>query len=326
MKNTNLDPIIIKFALYAPDTSVKIWFFQNFLIKYGNFLCRVPIDIVIPDIVGEEIREEEFIEPMEESETLDQFSKEETPVIDMTNDLEIARENTELKSKVSMLEDEVLRLREQDLNSEEVHEAGNDVEMLKDDSVNLDINMKKKMRRERQKAKKLQSLKLYPKLSQFIQFKEKGSNIWIKGKVYGVYKKNSVYKTFKQVELEDGSCREIDFANDIEDWKPVIDDARVTGVSDDEVVDSFPIEIVKRSQFKDPEVIAAMHSEIEKFKHFEAIEEVEDVGQHRIPIRWVVTRNDMDGQNQPLKARLCVRSDLELDKDLVRSDSPTAGK
>ena len=56
------------------------------------------------------------------------------------------------------------------------------------------------------------------------------------------------------------------------------------------------------------------------------MEELDDVGQDRIPIRWVVTRNELDGKNQPLKAHLCVRGDLENDKDLVRSDSPTAGK
>ena len=39
-----------------------------------------------------------------------------------------------------------------------------------------------------------------------------------------------------------------------------------------------------------------------------------------------MTRHNIDGKNQPLKARLCVRGDLEQDKELVRSDSPTAGK
>ena len=90
--------------------------------------------------------------------------------------------------------------------------------------------------------------------------------------------------------------------------------------------DCFPVEIVGRKHYTDPEVKVAMNKEIEKFINFDAVEEVNDVGQYRIPIRWVVTRHEIDGKNQPLKARLCVRGDLEDDKDLVRSDSPTAGK
>ena len=57
-----------------------------------------------------------------------------------------------------------------------------------------------------------------------------------------------------------------------------------------------------------------MNSEILKFEKFEAFEEVDDQGQQRIPIRWVITEQKDDGKNQPFKARLC------------RADSPTASK
>ena len=70
----------------------------------------------------------------------------------------------------------------------------------------------------------------------------------------------------------------------------------------------------------------AMFKEIEKYESFEAFEEVADNGQERLPVKWVVSRHEMDGKNQPLKARLCIRGDLEREKDKVRSDSPTAGK
>ena len=46
-----------------------------------------------------------------------------------------------------------------------------------------------------------------------------------------------------------------------------------------------------------------------------------------MPIRWVVTRQECnDGKNQPIKARLCIRGDLEDGKEDVRADSPTAGR
>jgi hypothetical protein len=69
-----------------------------------------------------------------------------------------------------------------------------------------------------------------------------------------------------------------------------------------------------------------MRAEIEKYKSFNAFEEVVDEGQDSLPIRWVVTKHELDGKNQPLKARLCIRGDLEKNKGSVRSDSPTVGK
>ena len=68
-----------------------------------------------------------------------------------------------------------------------------------------------------------------------------------------------------------------------------------------------------------------MKAEISKYISFNAFEEVEDSGQTSIPVLWVVTKQAADGKNQPLKARLCIRGDLEYGKELLRSDSPTAG-
>ena len=59
----------------------------------------------------------------------------------------------------------------------------------------------------------------------------------------------------------------------------------------------------------------AMLKEIEKYTSFEVFEEVTDVGQERLPVKWVVSRHEMDGKNQPQKARLCIRGDLEREKD-----------
>ena len=48
--------------------------------------------------------------------------------------------------------------------------------------------------------------------------------------------------------------------------------------------------------------------------------------QDSLPVRWVVSRHKLDGKNQPLKARMCIRGDLEPGKESIRSDSPTVGK
>ena len=83
---------------------------------------------------------------------------------------------------------------------------------------------------------------------------------------------------------------------------------------------------VQKANYNTKEVQEAMQAEIQKFKDFDAIEEVENIGQPSIPIRWVVTRNPDSGKNQPIKARLCIRGDLEYDKSNIRSDSPTVAK
>ena len=47
-----------------------------------------------------------------------------------------------------------------------------------------------------------------------------------------------------------------------------------------------------------------------------------------MPIRWVVSisKQALDGENQPIKACVCIRGDLKDGKESVRAVSPTAGK
>ena len=92
------------------------------------------------------------------------------------------------------------------------------------------------------------------------------------------------------------------------------------------MIDSFPVNIVQKKDYNRPEIQAAMKAEISKFETFKAFEEVVDENQPRIPVRWVVTKQKDDGKNQPFKARLCMRGDLERGKENVRADSPTASK
>ena len=92
---------------------------------------------------------------------------------------------------------------------------------------------------------------------------------------------------------------------------------------EEDVHESFPVDLVPRRDYGSADVQKAMHDEINKYKSFNAFEEVVDEGQDTLPIRWVVTRHEIDGKNQPLKARMCIRGDLEKDKGNIRSDSRT---
>ena len=155
--------------------------------------------------------------------------------------------------------------------------------------------------------------------------------------VVKTFKKTSKHKTLRHLDVEDEGRVQFDFAKDIDEWKEMQGDEELVDCIEDELVgdiladeddsvDAFPVEIVPRKDYKKPEIQAAMTSEISKFENFEAFEEVDDKGQNIIPIRWVITEQKDDGKNQPYKARLCMRGDLEQGKEQVRADSPTASK
>ena len=174
-------------------------------------------------------------------------------------------------------------------------------------------------------------------MRQKIIFKEKDSEEWIRAQVIKAFKKSSKYKDFRQLKLEDGSTVEKDFRVEIDEWHDQKEDHETEHKPDDEsfllseILNeneniSYPVKTLLAKDHNTPEVLEAKHREIEKFKDFGAIEEVEDVGQERIPSKWVITKTEDDVKNQPLKARLCIRGDLEQGKEYIRSDSPTAGR
>ena len=53
---------------------------RTLYLRFGNWLRRVPIDIVLPDYVGPEKIEESYVEPSKEVEDNQRFKVEETPV------------------------------------------------------------------------------------------------------------------------------------------------------------------------------------------------------------------------------------------------------
>ena len=314
-------------------------FGKTLYLKFGNWLRRVPIDKVIPDVIGAEKAEESFIDPAEAECDEERFEAEETPIEELANDIETAKENLKLKEKVQSLEQVVQEYKNGERQSnddveEEKNESSDDVDNTKEK-----VKTKRAERRRNQKLRKAENSKQLPVLGQSISFKEKDSEVWKKAKVFGVFKKSSLYKNVKQIELENGQQLEKDFEKEVDDWKPVVLDEKeddtvetfflssILGKKDaEEVCDVYPVELVKKCDYGSADVQEAMQKEIEKYKQFQAIEEVLDEGQDRVPIKWVVTKHEIDGKNQPLKARLCIRGDLEKFKDNVRSDSPTAGK
>ena len=311
---------------------------KTLYLKFGNWLRRVPIDTVMPDPIGAEKLEESFIEPDEsEPDDEERFKEEEVPIAEVTKDLDSVSKRNALLEKVKTLEEE---LKQEKLAREMLANANDEVSINDEDQSKDSIVEKRTERRKKQKQKKSENKKVFPTQGQQILVKQHNSEFWKKARVTGVFKKTSVHRNFKQLTYDDGFRRDVDFENDVDEWKPfnkeeenVEEDTTKTffiedmlGVDQEDVNECFPVNLVPRNQYGTQEVQQAMLKEIQKYASFGAFEEVADDGQPSLPVKWVVSRHELDGKNQPIKARLCIRGDLEKGKNLVRSDSPTVGK
>ena len=267
----------------------------------------------------------------------DRFAEEETPVDEMEVDLDTAETIRKLQEEVKDLTRENKELSdkyEKQLveNTNVMKEPTNEAAIDKEEIVD-----KRKKKRQLQKERKQLEDKKYPKLSHDILFREKGSDVWKSGRVVRTFKKTSRHKTLRHVDVEGEGRVELDFAKDIDEWKENLGNEDLNNyeeeakeqdiiLDEDDCMVAFPVKLIPRAEYHKPEIQAAMQSEISKFENFEAFEEVDDIGQKRIPIRWVISEQKDDGKNQPYKARLCMRGDLEKGKENVRGDSPTASK
>ena len=332
------DPVIFR------DTNRKEWkhgtalvrYGKTLYLKFGNWLRRVPIDTVRPDPIGAEKVEESFIEPNEPDE--ERFAKEDVPIVDLEQDLVSANERNALLDKVKTLQEE---LKEEKQNNELLvnEKAVRETEIASENEPKDVIDQKRVERRKKQKQKRMENKLILPTLGQMISIKKHNLDNWKRAQVTGVFKKTSIHKNYKQLTFDDGSRKDVDFENEVEDWKSLNKDEEneeeedvttyyleeIFGVKDKEIYENFPVNLIPRKQYGTVEVQEAMMKEVEKYAIFGAFEEVEDDGQDRVPVKWVVKRHELDGKNQPVKARLRIRGDLEREKDEVRSDSPTVG-
>ena len=84
-------------------------FHLTFYLRFGNFIRRVAIDKVRPDPDGEIYKEEGYSDHENKNDIdEDRFQKEETPVIEMAGDSELADQNKDLKKQMEHLENEVV--------------------------------------------------------------------------------------------------------------------------------------------------------------------------------------------------------------------------
>ena len=212
--------------VYFRDDKKKQWkkgvalvrFGKTLYLKYGNWLRRVPIDTVIPDAEGLLKEKESMIDPIDE----DERGLEEIVAGDLEKDLNAAEENIALKSKVADLELRVKNLTASiDIPGASANPKDNPNVV---EATDEEVAVKRSQRRRRQKF-------------------------------YGVFKKSSIHKDVKQLELMDGSVIEKNFETEVEYWEPVdiVNENVDDDVSDplepafnEEVESLFPVEVIHR--------------------------------------------------------------------------------
>ena len=317
---------------------------KTLYLRYGNFLRRVAIEKVRPDGSGLARKEDAYLEPDDQDQA--RFSQEEVPAEDLLQDLSLAEKNREMASKIADLQAQIDALTS--VNNTLKEELANPINLHREDDIsekcpeypseNVDsLEKKKEFRQEKRKVKKLKKQSILiplPKTGENIVFREVNNSDWKVGRVVGSWKKTSKYKYWKHILLPNGLTVEKDFENGIAEWHidQGEDEEDPSTVADDPVLDDkedvdgcFPV-IIPRSEHHLPEVQSAINAEISKYKSFGAFEEVDDEGQKCIPTKWVITEQFSSGKNEPYKARMCIRGDLEIGKENIRTDSPTATK
>ena len=65
---------------------------KTIYLRFGNFLRRVPVEKVRPDLNGEIDLEESYVDTEDDVDN-ERFKEEETPVIDMSLDLDLNDKN-----------------------------------------------------------------------------------------------------------------------------------------------------------------------------------------------------------------------------------------
>ena len=189
---------------------------KTIYLKYGNFLRRVAIDKVRPDATGNIEDEEACIDVEDKDEEAERFLKEETPVVEMAEELDLATKCSQLKAKVTELENVVEKNREQ--NQEKDRDQNSGREDVKELDEKEKIQLKRKLKRQRQKENKSNSQITLPKTGEEVLFKNKKETEWHRAKVIKTFKKTSIYKNYRHLKLENGNVIEKDMVDEV-DWR-----------------------------------------------------------------------------------------------------------
>ena len=154
-----------------------------------------------------------------------------------------------------------------------------------------------------------------------VRFKRSNEDNWTTGEILSrAGKCTGKYKTWWNIkDVQSGHQKPEDVQQFASLEKIIVEDNRME--TDDVVTYMVNVPFWR---YHEKDCVEAKRKELEKFDEFDVYDEVIDEGQKTLGCRWVLTEKFKDGK-KCIKARLCVRGDMEDAQD-VRTDSPTVRK
>ena len=150
----------------------------------------------------------------------------------------------------------------------------------------------------------------FPRIGIEIKYKTNDSDEWYQGQVESKVDQYENNQKFNIRSKDTEEVSQVDFKNEVLEWKHIVED------------EATPV-IYLCSDREKEKIKEAMELEIENWKKNQVFEEVVDVGQETISVKWVMKDKHKDGKVIH-KARLVARGFEEFDRK--RSDSPTCMK
>ena len=87
------------------------------------------------------------------------------------------------------------------------------------------------------------------------------------------------------------------------------------------------ISVIPKRRHKESDCVAAKKKELENFDEYDVYDIVDKPKDaHLINTEWVIVEKEDEKGGKIIKARLCMRGDLEKNKHLIPTDSPTINR
>lgn len=150
----------------------------------------------------------------------------------------------------------------------------------------------------------------FPRIGINIKYRTHDEDEWKEAEVESrvhLYKDNNLFNV-KLYNTEEAI--QVDFKNEVKEWKLL--------PNQEETEEIYICAIKEREEIK-----LAKSAELENWRRNQVYEEVEDAGQDRVSVKWILKEKISDGKIK-YKARLVARGFEELGE--TRSDSPTCSK
>ena len=262
---------------------------QQILVRIGGFMYRVhPCRIILAEESGQATGKSS--EEQRATEKDDKNSN----ITNPTSEDEI--EADEEKEEIN--EEQHVREITQEFEDQQVNDAPEEIPVIERGRVHDGEQQRGEGRRQR-----------FPTSGIKIRYRKENDE-WQKAEVLGrvhLYKDNHLYN----IRLSDNDeIQQLDFKNEVKEWQHL---------QDNEATEEIYICATRERE----EINRAKEAELENWTKNGVYEEIEDLGQEKVSVKWVI-KEKIKGEERKYKARLVARGYEEWGE--TRSDSPTCSK